>query len=114
MKLFASLYLDEDVSVLVARLVQARGLDATTTHEQQMLGQPDPLQLAYAVSLERCILTHNRLDYEILHGAYLADGQRHAGIVIAARRSPYEIARRIGILVDNFTADEIAGQLFYI
>ena len=32
-RLFAELYLDEDVSALVAELLRARGFDALTTHE---------------------------------------------------------------------------------
>ena len=35
-------------------------------------------------------------------------------IAIASRRSPYEIARRVAILLDTLTADEIEGQLLYI
>lgn len=72
MNLFASVYLDEDVSVLVAVLLQARGFDTTTARDERMLTQPDPAQLIYAVTLERCILTHNRLDYEQLHYEYLS------------------------------------------
>lgn len=91
-----------------------RGLDVTTAREENMLGKPDEEQLAYAASLERCILTHNRGDFEGLHAAYLTNDKRHAGIITANRRSPYEVARRVAILLDALTADEIANQLFYI
>lgn len=114
MKLFATLYLDEDVSVLVATLLQVRGLDVTTAREQGMLGKSDETQLSYAVSLDRCILTHNRLDFEKLHADYIATGKHHAGIIIATRRNPRDLARRVSILCDSLTADEIANQLLYI
>jgi len=58
MKLFIDVYLDEDVSVLIAKLLLARGFDAITTHAEGVLGQDDPSQLAHAISLERCIVTH--------------------------------------------------------
>ena len=54
MRLFTSVYLDEDVSVLVAVLLQAKGFDAVTTRDEKMLAKPDPAQLAHAVSMERC------------------------------------------------------------
>jgi hypothetical protein len=42
----APLYLDEDVSVLVATILQARGLDAVTTRDVGKLGRTDAEQLA--------------------------------------------------------------------
>jgi predicted nuclease of predicted toxin-antitoxin system len=67
MKLFAELYLDEDVSALVATLLRARGFNVTTAREQALLGRDDAEQLAHAVSLGRCIFTHNRIHFERLH-----------------------------------------------
>ncbi|MEA5566294.1 DUF5615 family PIN-like protein [Anabaena sp. UHCC 0399] len=114
MTIFAQVYIDEDVDVLVGTLLLARGFDATTAREQQMLGEPDQKQLAFTASIRRCILTHNRLDFEELHTNYLVNSQTHAGILIAKRRNAYEIAERVAILLDTLTADEIANQLLYI
>lgn len=114
MKLFASLYLDEDVSVLIATLLQARGFDVVTTRDEEMLGQDDPLQLAHAVSLERCMVTHNRVDFERLQREQGETGRSHFGIIVASRRSPYEIARRLAVLLNILTADEIEDQLLYV
>jgi hypothetical protein len=41
-RLFVELYLDENVSVLVAQLVRARGFAATTTQEAGQAGKSDP------------------------------------------------------------------------
>lgn len=114
MNLFAYVYLDEDVSVLVASLLEARGFDTTTARDEEMLGQDDPEQLAFAVSQSRCIITHNRLHFEELHKEYVAAGKAHFGIVIATRRSPYEITNRLATLLDTLTADEFKNQLLYI
>lgn len=114
MTIFAKIYVDEDVDVLVATLLRSRGLDSTTVREQKMLRETDPKQLAFATSTGRCMLTHNRLDFEKLHTNYLLNNQAHAGILVAKRRNPYEIAERVAILLDTLTADEIANQLFYI
>jgi predicted nuclease of predicted toxin-antitoxin system len=65
-RLFVELYLDEDVSVLIADLVRARGFVAMTTREAGMLHREDPEQLAFAVERQAVMLTHNRTDYEAL------------------------------------------------
>jgi hypothetical protein len=114
MKLFAELYLDEDVSVLIRTLLQARGFKVTTARDEEMLGQDDPSQLAQAVSLERCIVTHNRVHFERLHNEYLMSDQKHFGIVVASRRSPYEVAQRLAVLLNTLTADEFENQLLYV
>jgi predicted nuclease of predicted toxin-antitoxin system len=79
---FAALYTDEDMSALVATLLRSRGLDVTTVPEQTTLGKPDSEQLEFATSIGRCILTHNRLDFERLHLQYLEAGKQHFGIII--------------------------------
>ena len=43
---FIELYLDEDVDVLVAELVRARGFSVTTTRDAGQLGNTDAEQLA--------------------------------------------------------------------
>lgn len=47
--LFIRLYLDEDVNVLVADLLKARGFDALTARDAGQLQASDEDQLAYAV-----------------------------------------------------------------
>ncbi len=114
MKLFATIYTDEDVSKLVATLLKARGFDVTTTSEQAMLSQSDSQQLAYAASVERCLLTHNRVDFERLHLEYMTEGRQHSGIIVAPQKNAYEIAQRVAILLNTLTADEINNQLLYV
>lgn len=48
--LFIELYLDEDVSVLVAELLKARGFAAMTTRDAAQLGKNDIEQFDYAVN----------------------------------------------------------------
>ncbi len=112
--LFIELYLDEDVSVLVADLVQARGLIALTACAAGQLHASDAAQLAYAVSQHKTLLTHNRADFEALAHIYFATGQPHAGIIIAVRHPPYEIVRRLLLILNHVTADEMRDQLRYI
>jgi hypothetical protein len=113
MSIFASLYLDEDVSVLVATLLRARGFDAVTAVESGMLGQGDEFQLVRAAAMGRCVVTHNRVHFERLHRQYVETDQHHNGIIVAVRRNPYEVTRRLAILLDTLTADELCDQLLY-
>jgi predicted nuclease of predicted toxin-antitoxin system len=66
-RLFIELYLDEDVDVLVADLVRAKSFLATTTRGDGQVGNNDEEQLAYAVSQQKTLLTHNRTDFEQLN-----------------------------------------------
>lgn len=109
--LFAAIYLDEDVHILVGELLSGRGFRAVVTRDAGRLGKADRDQLAYAVSQRMAILTHNRSDFEELEREYAATGQPYAGIIIATRRHPYEIMRR---LLNTLTADELGNQIIYI
>ena len=113
-RLFIELYLDEDVDVLVSDLLRARGFSAFTTREAGQLGADDACQLAYAVSNHKTMFTHNRLDFEALAQSYFAQGLTHYGIIIATRHDPYELARRLLLILNQVTADELTNQLRYI
>lgn len=113
MTILASLYTDEDMSALVATLLRSRGLDVTTVPEQATLGKTDSEQLEFAASVERCLLTHNRVDFERLHLQYMEENKQHCGIIIVPQKNAYEVAQRIGIVVSALTANEIVNQLLY-
>ncbi len=112
--LFIKLYLDEDVDILVADLVQARGFDVLTVRDAGLLAIADEEQLEYSAKIGRAIVTHNRCDYEELAKLYFEQGKTHSGIIIAVRRSPYEIARRLLTILNQIAADEIHNQIRYI
>jgi predicted nuclease of predicted toxin-antitoxin system len=86
--LFIELYLDEDVDVLIADLLRARGFKATTTQEAGQLGIGDEEQFAYAVNQKNAFFTHNRNDFERIGREYFAAGKEHHGIIIGVRRQP--------------------------
>jgi predicted nuclease of predicted toxin-antitoxin system len=113
-RLFIDLYLDEDVNVLVADLVRARGFRVTTTQAAGQKGATDANQLAFATSQGNTILTHNRVHFEALAQKYFEEKKTHSGIIIAVRRPPEELSRRILILLDAVTADEVENQIRYI
>jgi hypothetical protein len=110
----ASLVLDEDVSVIVAAVLRARGFDALTVRDADRLGRSDAEQLAAAADAGRILLTHNRADFEKLHRVWLASDKTHQGILIARRRTPAEIAARVGRILTRLTPDDLRSQLLFI
>lgn len=113
-QLFIALYLDEDVDVLIADLLDIRGFSALTARDAGQLHKSDAEQLAYAVSQRKALLTHNRADFEALAQTYFAAGQPHYGIIIAVRRLPHVIVHRLLHILNHITADEMQDQLRYI
>ena len=111
---FIDLYLDEDVDVLIAELVRVRGYVATTTHEAGQVGASDAEQLEYAVQHEKTFFTHNRVDFESLARQYFEAGRRHFGIIIAVRRPPHQVARRLLSILSETTGDEMEDQVRYV
>jgi len=110
----ALLYLDEDVSVLLGAILQARGFDILTTRDAEQLGQSDQAQLNFATTARRALFSHNRVDFENLHQQCLKKHTTHAGIIIARRRPPVELAARIGRLLTKLHATDIHNQLLYV
>jgi predicted nuclease of predicted toxin-antitoxin system len=113
-RLFISLYLDEDVSVVVGKLLRSRAYSALTTQDAGQIGRGDAEQLTFATAGQMAILTHNRVDFENLAQQYIVDKTSHCGIIVAVRRPPYEIARRLFFLLDRVSAEEMDNQLLYI
>ncbi len=113
-RLFIELYLDEDVSALLLKRLRSRGFDATSAQEGGQIGISDDAQLAYAVSHQRTLITHNRIHFERLAQEYFAGARKHHGIIIAVRRPPLELFQRSLALMDKVTADEIEDQVVYI
>jgi len=113
-RLFIELYLDEDVDVLIAQLMRARGFVVVTTQESGQLRNNDAEQLAYAISQHKTLLTHNRVDFEALAQTYFVASQSHDGIIVAVRRPPRDIARRLLQILNAVTAEEMHNQVRYI
>ncbi len=84
-ELFISVYLDEDVNVLIAELVRPQNFRVLTVTEAKRKGKSDAEQLEFATENGYAILTHNRRDYEELAQEYFINNQTHGGIVIAVR-----------------------------
>jgi hypothetical protein len=75
--------LDEDLSSRVAEGLRRLGIDAVSVHEvgRSDARIPDELQLQYAVSEGRAIVSFNREDFQRLDREWRESGRHHQGIV---------------------------------
>ena len=112
--LFASLYLDEDVDVLIASVLRSRAFSATTTLDAAQVGNSDLNQMEYAIEQGMAVLTHNRKHFEELAREYYSSGRIHFGIIIAVRRQPNEIANRLLVLLNELSAEDFKNRVVYI
>jgi hypothetical protein len=75
-------YLDEDLSPVIAALLRQQGVDVTSAQELGNVQMDDRAQRAYATQEGRAIVTANVVDFvELAHEAIAANTE-HAGIVL--------------------------------
>jgi len=87
-------YLDENLPPVIAEALRRRGLDATSAHEVGMAGAPDQVQIAFASSEGRCLVTCD-LRHFIEHGRRaVRDRRPHAGIILC----PASFAAEVGAI----------------
>jgi hypothetical protein len=112
--LFIRLYVDEDVHESIASELRRRGYDVLNTREVNQRGLSDAEQLAYAAAENRTLFSFNAADYIALHKKYLDQGREHAGIIISNQIPIGETVRRILILLNQVSADEMRTQLRWL
>ncbi|PPJ62275.1 DUF5615 family PIN-like protein [Cuspidothrix issatschenkoi] len=86
-------HLDENVGNAIANGLRMRGVDVTTSPEEELIGESDEQQLAFAVSQKRVIFT---FDDDFL--SLTATGIEHCGIIYA-RQKRQSIGKVISDLV---------------
>ncbi len=114
MNQLAKLYLDEDVSVVLRKILAGRGFDVLTARDAGMLRKNDEEQLIFATAHTRVVVTHNRRHFEELHLRFIERQLEHSGIVVAVRRDIYETARRLALLLHAISIDFFRCQIFYV
>jgi len=75
-------YLDEDLSPAIAKMLRDGGLDAVSAHEAGKGQLEDRAQLAYATGDGRAIVTANVSDFLLLAREAVRTNAEHAGIIL--------------------------------
>lgn len=95
----ARFYLDNDVGIRLARLLDERGHDATFALNEQTMRLRDCEHLLYAATTSRILVTHNRKDYLELHHAWLTWTRawdvehRHSGVIVLPQNAGWDFYR---------------------
>lgn len=112
-----SLYLDENVPPLVAKVLRDERLDVVSAYEVEMVGKDDEEQLRYATSSGRAILTFDQKHFRPLYDAWWFSGRTHNGVVLSREFKMDEIAellRLIRNLISRVRPEELQNSLTYL
>ncbi|MGD9894165.1 MAG: DUF5615 family PIN-like protein [Dehalococcoidia bacterium] len=107
----ASFYLDHNVAVNIAFLLRAINHAGTTANEAGLGSTHDDEHLLFAAQHGLTLVTHNRTDFVLLHGAWRRWGvawnasQSHAGVLIVPQ-PPLATNNQIAQELDGFLAGE--------
>ena len=108
------LYLNEHLSPRLAEQLRQYGFDVTSTLESEMDEANDPVQLAYAVSQQRAIVTFNHKDFAPLHDQYMAEEQEHWGIILSTEESISILRHRLLRLLNSLSAEDLKNQIRWL
>ncbi|MBI5640161.1 MAG: DUF5615 family PIN-like protein [Nitrospirae bacterium] len=109
-----SLFLDEDVRVLLAEVLRSRGYHATHVLEVNRTGKSDSEQLAYAAKNGMAVLTHNIRDYVVLHKGYQTAGKNHFGIIVSEQIPLSELLKRILKCLSANSKESLSNRLIWL
>jgi predicted nuclease of predicted toxin-antitoxin system len=104
-------HLDEPVDPSIAKALRKHGIDITTTQEVGLRTKADLDQMAFARDQGRVMVTH---DADFLRLA--SESLDHPGVAYChvTARSAGEIIRRLVLIFEVLTVDEIAGRVEYL
>jgi predicted nuclease of predicted toxin-antitoxin system len=91
------LYLDENIPVVLALALQARGFDVVTARDRGQLGRTDLQHLRVASREERAVLTFDVADFPLAAAEHLQNGEHHWGLILAVQRR----SKDLGVLVGS-------------
>lgn len=105
--LSARVLLDEDVHPALAAALRRHGFEAVHAAEVGRRAYPDAEQLAFAAAEQRVLVTHNRRDFLTLARQWWDRDDHHAGIVYARQAPVGDLLRRLLLLLDEMTAEDL-------
>lgn len=109
-----TLYLDEHLSPLLARMLRDRGIDCLTAIEAGNLGQSDEAQLTYATSQGRVLLTFDREDFLALATQWAERGRPHAGLILSRQGSASELLRPLLHLIALRGEEDLHNHILWL
>lgn len=104
-------HLDENVDPDIALALRRAGIDVTTSQEANLLSQSDMVQLEFARTQERILVTHDD-DFLILN----TQGINHSGIAYCQKNAKPigYIIRMLILLYEVAAPEEMKGRVEYL
>lgn len=115
--IFASLYIDEDITDRLAIALRQRGFNAIAAHEADLISDSDETHLAYAAEYKMILLTSNRDDFIRLAREWVVAGRDHYGIVVApqfSNRQFGELLRLVLNMLDQVMVDDLINTVCFL
>lgn len=104
--------LDEMFSPEIAVALVKRGHDVVAVAaDPGLVGLPDEQILEWATGQERCLVTENVRDFEVLRRAAAAQGRAHAGLIYSSPQRFPRGRRFVGALVGALDQMIATGQV---
>jgi hypothetical protein len=110
----AKLYLDEDITDLLARVLRSAGYDVVSAHEVGMRGTSDQEQLLYAIAESRAILSFNVAHFPSLARWAFENQVEHFGIVVSTQLDFKDLLHRVQALLDNVSAEDLRNNFIWL
>lgn len=110
-------YLDHNFHERIGLALRREGFDVVIAKEVGHAAFSDEQHLEWATDHGRTVLTYDRKDFLILNREWTVRSRTHGGIIIsvAPPEIPFrEVLSRLLRLLDMVSAEEIAGNLFWL
>lgn len=76
-----------------------------------MDSEDDDVQLAYAVSERRAVVTFNHKDFVPLHLKYMEAGKEHWGIILSTEEPMNVVRQRLLKMLHSFWDEDLKNQI---
>ena len=108
------LHLNEHISWHLASQLRKLGFDVTSTIELKMEEDDDAVQLAFAVSQHRAIVSMNHKHFAPLHDQYIKAGKDHWGIVLSTEEPVPVLRHRLLRLLNSVSPEDLKNQVRWL
>lgn len=108
------LYLDENVPVVLGRMLAEEGMDCTTARDAGNLSLSDDGHLAFATAAQRIVVTFDCKDFQALAARWQQTGRSHAGIILTKPHPLQELHRRFRHLFLTHRHQDFANRILWL
>ena len=108
------LLLDEDVPILLAKVLRERGYDVAHVTEVGLSGAADEAVLGWATEQRRAVLTHNVADFLVLTERAAEAGEDHCGVLPSPQLPFGELLHRTLRTLRDRTDDDLVNAVVWL